>query len=94
MYAVLQYHMGLLGNLKEQCFGSLLYFCECVNQYLSYSKVGDFDGLIGSEQKVAWLDVLVDDPSTVQVLQSVYQLHKVSADKHKSITNTDHQHYS
>ena len=90
MYAVLQYTHGTAREFERAVF----WLTECVNQYLSYSKVGDFDGLIGSEQKVAWLDVLVDDPSTVQVLHSVYQLHKVSAEKHKSITNTVHQHYS
>ena len=49
--------------------------------HLSNTKVRYLDSVICSEQQVPRLDVLVHHPVTVEVVQSLYQLNKVSGQR-------------
>ncbi len=53
-------------------------------RYLSDSKVGDFEGLVGSQKEILRFDVFVDDSLTVQILNAFHQITKISGNVPKS----------
>jgi hypothetical protein len=43
---------------------------------LAKSKIGDLEGTVGSNEYIGWLEVAVDEPSSVEVLVALEDLHK------------------